>query len=111
MNSRHTNPDFAERYPEARRSVLTYGMPDFTASTISSPDEREQFRQAVEAAVRRFEPRLREVQVDLHESENRFDRTLRMTIRALLWVEPNPSPIAFDTIVQPASGTCKVESH
>jgi type VI secretion system protein ImpF len=95
---------------ELAKSVLTFGMPDFISTGVGSIDEREQLRRNVETTIQRFEPRLREVRVELHQLENAFDRTLRMTIHALLWVEPEPQPIAFDTVVQPSSGTCKVES-
>jgi type VI secretion system protein ImpF len=110
LNARPTATHLPEALCEAAQSVLTFGLPDFTAAEIGSRDQREQLRRAVETIIGWFEPRLRDVRVTLHPPENRFDRTLRMTIHALLWVEPDPEPITFDTLVQPSSGTCKVES-
>jgi type VI secretion system protein ImpF len=110
LNTRPVRFQMPAESCEIARSVLTYGMPDFISAGVGSLEEREQLRRNVEITVRRFEPRLREVRVVLHRQENEFDRTLRMTIHAMLWVEPEPQPIAFDTVVQPSSGTCKVES-
>jgi type VI secretion system protein ImpF len=110
LNSRQARPELSVELPEASKSVLTYGMPDFAAAGVASQEERDQIRRAVQLAVERFEPRLRQVQVELHEPETRFDRKLRMTIRAVLWVQPNPQAITFDTIVMPSSGSCTVES-
>lgn len=109
LNARPAVLHVAETFQEVAQSVLTYGLPEFTAVEIGSRDQREQLRRAVEITIERFEPRLRDVHVALHPHASRFDRTLRMTIHALLWVEPDPEPIAFDTLVQPSSGSCKIE--
>ena len=110
LNSRPAKPHLADSFREVAQSVLTYGLPDFTGAEIGRRDQREYLRRAVEITIERFEPRLRQVRVVLHPPASQFDRTLRMTIHALLWVEPEPEPITFDTLVQPSSGTCKVES-
>lgn len=110
LNTRPTRSELPPEFREAAQSVLTYGMPDFSSAGVGSVDEREHLRRTVEETVRRFEPRLREIRVVLHPPQREFDRTLRMTIHALLWVQPEPQAIAFDTVVQPSSGTCKVES-
>ena len=110
LNARPTRYHLPEAFREAAQSVLTYGLPDFTAVEIGSRGQREELRRAVETIIGRFEPRLRDVRVALHPPESQFDRTLRMTIHALLWVQPDPEPITFDTLVQPSSGTCKVEA-
>lgn len=110
LNTRQTLADIPEGYCELPRSVLAYGLPDFSAAGIGSPQERELLRRAVLGTIEQFEPRLCEVRVVLHPVENTFDRTLRLTVHALLRVEPDPVPITFDTIVHPSSGACKVEA-
>lgn len=111
LNSRQVKPDLAEAFYETSRSVLTYGLPDFTASGAGNREEFERLRGSVERAIERFEPRLREVRVTVAPPENDTDRTLRMAIEALLWVHPDPQPVTFDTIVSPMSGQCKVEAR
>jgi type VI secretion system protein ImpF len=110
LNTRQATTELPEGLPNLRTSVLTYGLPDFSAAGIGSPDEQEVLRRSVQDALERFEPRLQEVRVVLHPVSNVFDRTLRMTIYGMLRVEPDPVPITFDTVVHPSSGSCKVEA-
>src|SRR5258708_3280685 len=42
---------------ELGQSLATYGLPDFTSASMTSPEGREAFRQTVEAAIRACEPR------------------------------------------------------
>ena len=51
------------RYAAEADTVLDWGLPDFTALSPRSGDDREALREAVEVALARFEPRLRQVQV------------------------------------------------
>ncbi|HEX4128838.1 MAG TPA: type VI secretion system baseplate subunit TssE [Pirellulales bacterium] len=111
LNTRRVRSDLVGSDGEIARSVLTYGLPELTATGVGSQAERELLRRAVEEAITRFEPRLRQVRATLHEPRNDYDRVLRLTVDGLLWVEPNPLPITFDTIVQPASGQCSVKSR
>ena len=110
LNTRQIRSDLPDDLPESAQSSLTYGLPDFSSAGVGYVDERERLRKAVEDVIHRFEPRIKQVRVMLHNPENDFDRTLRMTIEGLLWVEPNPQPIAFDTVLQPSSGQCKVQA-
>jgi type VI secretion system protein ImpF len=109
LNTRQTLVHASDEAGELSQSVLTYGMPDFTSAGVGSAREREQLRQAIERAIRRFEPRLRQVRVSLHPPKGEFDRTLHMTIDGMLSVQPNPQPISFETTVQPSSGQCQIK--
>jgi type VI secretion system protein ImpF len=91
-------------------SVLTYGLPDFSAGLQLSPTDREQLRVSVERALVLFEPRLRQIHVQLRPPVSPVERALRLTVEAQLWVHPRPVAIKFDTLVEPASGSCKVEA-
>ena len=111
LNTRQTRPALPGEFKEVSQSVLTFGLPDLSATGVGSDDDCEQLRRAVELALSRFEPRIRQVSVRIRERENPNDRTLRMVIDGLLWVEPDPQPITFDTLVQPLSGQCKIEAR
>ncbi len=110
LNTRPSRPDLSETLSEAQQSILTFGMPDFTAMGAGSLNERERLRRAVENTIKRFEPRLRNVKATLHSTAKSLDRKIHFTIEALLWVEPQPVPVSFDTIMEPVVGNCKVES-
>jgi type VI secretion system protein ImpF len=111
LNTRQIRPDLQDDSHEVAQSILTYGLPEFSSVGVGSLAEREQLRLAIELTIRRFEPRLREVRVILHDLEHDYDSTLRLTIDALLWVDPTPQPIAFDTVVQPSAGKCLVQAR
>lgn len=84
-------PEFAE----ARHSLCTYGLPDFTSLSPTGPQDRNRIRRALEQAIAVFEPRLDRVRV-LMETPQQHDQALRFRVEALLRVEPAPVPITFD---------------
>jgi type VI secretion system protein ImpF len=108
LNTRHGRFDLLAEPCELSISTLTFGLPDFTGIIGGGVETRERIRRVVETAVRNFEPRLRDVQVVVRDSENSFDRNVRLTIQAVLCVEPIFEAVTFDTNVEPTTGTCEV---
>lgn len=87
--------------PHLTASLLTYGLPDLTACSLASVQDRERLRRSIEAAIRRFEPRLTGVGVTLVEGEGgELGRDLRFRIDAMLRAEPEPEPVTFDSMLQ-----------
>jgi type VI secretion system protein ImpF len=82
-----------------RRSLLTFGLPDFTVASLNSTKDQDILRRAIEETVRRFEPRLANVTVRL-EAGREFDRSLRFRIDGMLQVDPEPEPVTFDSVLQ-----------
>ena len=80
-------------------------MPDFTAGSFNDRHQREVVRAEVEDTVRRFEPRLQQVQVRLIGDTSLLRGTLQLRIDAVLRVEPVFEPIAFDTTIDAATAT------
>jgi type VI secretion system protein ImpF len=91
-----------ERLTELNRSILRYGIPDLADVNIGTGAGREAFRRAVEDAVRIGEPRFKSVKVQLLD-KGREDRTLHFRIEALMWADPAPEQVAFDTVLDPVS--------
>jgi len=83
--------------PHLDRSVLTYGLPDFSQLTMDTSDDREELRSAIESAIRRFEPRLTHVIVSPPEFAERGD--LRFQIDAFLRLRPAPEFVSFDSVL------------
>lgn len=88
-----------EDAPHLRRSLLAYGLPDFTHASLVSGADRARLRSAVEAAIRHFEPRLTGVSVTLVEGQQ-SERALRFRIDGMLRVDPAPEPVSFDSVLQ-----------
>jgi type VI secretion system protein ImpF len=99
LNSRQVLADLPDELRQLDRSLLTYGLPDFTSSSLSNTNDQDLLRRSVEDVIRRFEPRLSRVTVAL-ETPRMLDRSVRFRIDALLRVEPEPQPITFDSVLQ-----------
>lgn len=96
LNTKNFQDSLPAIFTELNRSVLMYGLPDFTAADPSSSTVRADLLQAVERALNLFEPRLQNVAVSI-EGSDRQERGLRFRIAALLVVEPYVEPVRFDT--------------
>src|SRR6185437_6393574 len=99
LNSRQIVAKLPKDLRQLDRSLLTYGLPDFTAAGLSSIGEQDLLRRTVEDAVRRFEPRLSRVTVAI-ETSREHERAIRFRIDAMLNVDPEPEPVTFDSILQ-----------
>ena len=100
LNSRQeTLKELPSEFKEVSRSLLAYGLPDFTSFSLLTQDDRLRIRRSVEDAINRFEPRLLRVRVAL-EAPREHDRGLRFRIDAFLRVDPSPEPVTFDAVLQ-----------
>jgi len=82
---------------ELDSSLFTYGLPDFTSANPRSPSVKQKLRKEIEKAIAKFEPRLRNVKIQIEEPEIN-ERNLRFKITALLILDPVTEPVTFDTI-------------
>lgn len=57
----------------------------------------------IEATIIRFEPRLSNVKVTLHDDADRISRTLQMKVDAVLRADPTPEAISFETLLDPVT--------
>ncbi len=103
LNSRSRCISPPEGLDELQTSLVEYGLPDFLSANAGSDEAREDFRRAVEKIIRRFEPRFKSVTVKLVEDAAQLDRTLRFRIDALMYAEPAPEYVSFDSLLDPAS--------
>lgn len=110
LNSRRLLVEIPPGLTHLQESLLTFGLPDFTHSSISRSEDQVALRQIVESAIARFEPRLTQVNVTLVEGKQ-FDRTLRFRIDGILEVEPTPEAVSFDSVLQLLTKTFKLEGE
>ncbi len=96
LNTRRlADPPDAE-FTELNRSVLIYGLKDYTSLSPRSASVRKLLRQDIERAIARFEPRLKNVKIQLEADQK--GHSLRFRINAVLVIEPEKEPVQFDTI-------------
>lgn len=113
LNTRISLYPVPEDLPELKTSVLNYGIPDFTGLSMGSREQREKLRLLVEDSIRRFETRFISVRVELssaQQSSNALDRTVRFRIEGLLYAEPSPEPVMFDSQLRPQLGDFEVRA-
>lgn len=103
LNTRSYPEDVDERLEETLKSVVFFGLPDFTGVSAKSHVEQKRLTQALETAIKNYEPRFIDLKVSL-EPINNIDRLLRFRIEARLDIDPVPEPIVFDTVLQLGSG-------
>lgn len=103
LNTKRRENEVPDGYPECSDSLLNFGLPDFTALSLKDPSHQNRLRRALEATIRKFEPRLISVVVTV-EPRREGDLALRFHVEALLKMEPEPEPISFDTILE--ADTC-----
>jgi type VI secretion system protein ImpF len=99
LNTRRRWRSWDPGLTELDHSLAGFGLPDFAAGAFNDPRRREELRQLVETCVRRFEPRIANLNVRLLEPTDPLSPTLRLRVEALLRADPAPEPITFDTLV------------
>ncbi len=109
LNSKRSPLDL-DAFAEARESLLSYGVPDFSVYSWRSPTDANRIAQAIEEAIQRFEPRLAagSVKVEILPSGDIDDFRLRFRIDALLQVEPLSEPVSFDTEIDFESTSVRI---
>ena len=99
LNTKRREEEVPEEFTEANNSLLTFGLPDFTSFGLSNPGDQSRLRRAIEAAIRRFEPRLEKVTV-VFEPPEETGGALQFRVDAFLRIEPSPEPVSFETMLQ-----------
>jgi type VI secretion system protein ImpF len=93
---------------ESEQSLYTYGLPDISSLSLLSLRDRQMLTKAIQAAVAIFEPRILNPRVVLVTANDQKVQGLRFVIEGVLRMDPNPEPIAFDTVLDLSSGEYKM---
>lgn len=99
LNTRIYRQNNIEDLHELDKSLVNYGLPDFSQVQYGSEEHRDRFRNLVQQVIKKFEPRLQRVRVEISPAGEEYERTLYLKISAVLMVEPNPVPLIFDSRV------------
>ncbi len=86
---------------ELGHSLLAYGLTDFTNAPLRSGAFRQAFVAEVRSALQRLEPRIRDFEVTIQDSDEVGDRILRFRIVGFVRFGGATSQIRFDSHVDP----------
>lgn len=107
LNTRVSVP--AHRLRERQRSVIDYGIPDFSHLGPKSKSARIWLEREIGAAIAAFEPRLVNVQVSVELDDRRPD-ALSGKIEGLLADDGILEPISFPVLLRAESGKTRVHA-
>ena len=108
LNTRQRFAAVPAEYGEVAKSILTYGLADFSGYRAVRAKERAEMCRKIEGVIRRNESRLLAVKVELITDGDPTERTLRFRIDALMRADPAPEPVVFDTVMEPSTTTFTV---
>ena len=109
LNTHRAYGDISAEWQELRRSVLTYGMPDFVSKATETTFEKAEVGGMIVDIINLFEPRLRNVRVKLIEGGKGLERSIRFHVDAQINVDPAPE-VSFETILELSTGHAQVKS-
>jgi type VI secretion system protein ImpF len=103
-------PERGDACPAIARSVLNYGLPDFTGKALSNLDSNE-ISDWIAEAIRSFEPRIVSDSVRVralpHEERTR-PTAMAFLIEGDLWMQPYPERLYFRTELDVEDGDVSV---
>ena len=92
-----------ERVAGRERTVVDYGLPDFTTLNPTSDGDRQRLARLIVAAVDAYEPRLRQARVDV-AVDPASPRALRIVLHATLVLGHLSEPVSFPLTIDAAGG-------
>ncbi|MBB5019916.1 type VI secretion system protein ImpF [Chitinivorax tropicus] len=102
LNSRRGFGGELESFPQAKQSILSFGIIDFVGMSLSNPDDCHRICSALEETIYAHEMRLQNVKVSLDAAKGSTN-SLVFSISALLVVHPAQEPVSFDAFLQPTT--------
>jgi type VI secretion system protein ImpF len=111
LNTRRIYTGAGEGRPELAKSLYTYGLADVTSLARGSTMTASVLSRDLTEAIRLFEPRLSHVRVIVRNDDDPNSRVLRFRVEAMLDIDPEPMPIAFDTKLEVGGGSFTVDTE
>jgi type VI secretion system protein ImpF len=105
LNTRCSVP--SHQLGERERSVLDYGIPDFSSLSALAGDDQKRLARIVAQTIAAFEPRLADVRVRVERLRTN-DRALLLRVDAVLSVGTHAEPVSFPVLVQSKTGETEV---
>ena len=109
LNTRYRVIEPPESLSQLDHSLLNYGLPDLATINIIDDEKRKAFTLRLEKILKEYEPRFKSVKVAYYENKDNTDRTLRFRIDAVLYADPSPEVVVFDSVLESVTRTVSVK--
>ncbi len=109
LNTRRIYTGVGEGRPELEKSLYRYGLADVTSLERGSSVSAGLLARDLAESIRLFEPRLSQVRVTARTEADPASRVVRFLVEAMLDIDPEPMPVAFDTRLEVGRGNFRVE--
>lgn len=103
LNTRLRVVDPGDEHEQLKHSILNYGLPDLATINIFDQNLRTRFVEQLENMLLEFEPRFKSVSVTYQANADALDRTLRFRIDGVLYADPSPEVVVFDSVLEPVT--------
>ena len=103
LNSRMSLLDgVIDDFPQAKKSVLQFGIIDFVGLSTANPTDRDKICQSIEQSISAHEPRLKQIKVIMLLDGHNMG-ALSLSIQAYLNVQPIFEPVILDVLLKPTT--------
>ncbi|MFT6986132.1 MAG: type VI secretion system protein ImpF [Psychromonas sp.] len=96
-------------FPEIDKSIFNYGLPDLATVNIMDIDRRNKFITHLENTLKTYEPRFKSVRVSFIENADNVDRTLRFRLDTVVYADPIPEVVVYDSILDSVTRSVSVK--
>jgi type VI secretion system protein ImpF len=111
LNTRQSHQGLPDEFVETHRSILAYGLPDFSSMNVHKSKRIDEMAEMIESIIGLFEPRLRNIRAvpvaAADGKQSKEEARVRFNIEATLFVDPFPE-VGFSTVVELLSGQASI---
>lgn len=90
------------------RTIIDYGIPDFSFMSAASTTDALELARLLENAISAYEPRLRQVHVEIHPALNNQSAVMGV-ISAMLTVGSINEPVSFPLVLSLKTGEAEIQ--
>jgi type VI secretion system protein ImpF len=105
LNTRCSLP--LHRLAEAERSVINYGIPDFSSLSAQNADDHALIASIIGKTIAAFEPRLRQVRVEVQPIDSQ-EGALWLSIDGVMVIDLFNEPVSFPVLLNSKNGAAEV---
>jgi type VI secretion system protein ImpF len=107
FNTRQRFISAPEHLVETQESVINYGLPDLASINLANERTADEFGKKLERIIKYYEPRFKSVRVETFSS-NEADGLLRFRVNAVLYADPAPEIVIYDSQLDSTSKSFNV---